>query len=401
VVGDYLYSHYSGDGGSLNTAGIIEEARSTLALNATGRGWINKTGVTKFCLRSSRDISSTTPADGAYNTVYFYSYEVGAGSRPQLIVTYSATVAPTIVANAATYVAQTTARLNSRLTEDGGDACGVRFQYNTVENWATCTNTTWVEDYYTGSSPLEDIASLSPNTLYYFRAQAKNTIDTANSTVLSFTTEASVLAPTNFKSFPDEESVTLSWTSGVGSTETIVRYKETGYPTSITDGSSVYDDEGNSVAHTGRDIGTTGYYSAWGTSGANVSATYVTVMATTLPSVAAEGTPDAPDVPTTWFSSPDYTKFSNLGVVYDLMNDFADSMAMPRNNFWMLSSILGCILFAIFFGGWTRNFTPALIALAVSIGITSLIGLLPMWMMAFTVLFALGAWQFRSRGVTV
>jgi len=123
--------------------------------------------------------------------------------------------------------------------------------------------------------------------------------------------------------------------------------------------------------------------------------------ATTLPSVAAEGTPDAPDVPVTWFSSPDYTKFSNLGVVYDLMNDFADSMAMPRNNFWMLSSILGCILFAIFFGGWTRNFTPALIALAVSIGITSLIGLLPMWMMAFTVLFALGAWQFRSRGVTV
>jgi len=42
VTGDYLYTNYSGDGGSLSTAGFSTSAYNDITLNATGRGWINQ-----------------------------------------------------------------------------------------------------------------------------------------------------------------------------------------------------------------------------------------------------------------------------------------------------------------------------------------------------------------------
>jgi len=57
------------------------------ALNATGMGWINKTGTTKFCLRSRGDIEDLEPNGG--NWVDLYMNEQGAGYQPKLVVTYS------------------------------------------------------------------------------------------------------------------------------------------------------------------------------------------------------------------------------------------------------------------------------------------------------------------------
>jgi len=310
--------------------------------------------------------------------------------------------APSITTQAATNIATTTARLNSSLISDGGESCNVSFQYHAgSENWTACENTSWVSGYTTGQFPFADISSLDWNTEYFFRARAKNTIGTTNGTALSFTTGSGLSAPTDFKSFPLATSVTLSWTKGAGSTNTLVRYKEGSYSANTTDGFLVYNGVLNSCSHTGLPSGTTIYYSAWGISGENVSSTYVMVMATTLPVVTAAGTPDAPTQPSTWFSTPDYTKFSNLLAVYDLMNKFADSLGMPRNNFWMISSLFGCTLLGIIIGTWSKNAVPALIALAVSVGISSLIGLLPMWMMVFTVLFIIGAVQFGRAGRTM
>lgn len=58
-----------------------------IVLNATGRGWINKTGTTKFCLRLSGDINASAPT--AQNQVTVYAADKGTGYKPKLVITYA------------------------------------------------------------------------------------------------------------------------------------------------------------------------------------------------------------------------------------------------------------------------------------------------------------------------
>ena len=85
---DFNKNNYSGSGGTFNTAGFTTSGYNTITLNSTGQGWINKTGTTKLCLRSSRDISSTTPTGNEYVSVYA-SEQTGTSQDPQLTVTYT------------------------------------------------------------------------------------------------------------------------------------------------------------------------------------------------------------------------------------------------------------------------------------------------------------------------
>jgi len=70
-------------------ADLVLEGYTDIALNATGRGWINKTGTTKFAMRMSGDIDNSTPA-GYPNRYYLYSNEKGSGYQPKLVITYTA-----------------------------------------------------------------------------------------------------------------------------------------------------------------------------------------------------------------------------------------------------------------------------------------------------------------------
>ena len=91
VVGDYDKTHYSGDGGSLNTASWSVGAYNNIALNATGRGWIDMTGTTKLALRSSRDINADDQVGPEY--VEFYATEQGGTANdPNLTLTYYADI---------------------------------------------------------------------------------------------------------------------------------------------------------------------------------------------------------------------------------------------------------------------------------------------------------------------
>ncbi len=85
--GDYDKSFYSGNGGEWSTASWSISAYSNISMNATGISWINTNGWTKLCLRSSRDISGTSPSGSEY--VDFNGYESGAGSRPYMEVKYT------------------------------------------------------------------------------------------------------------------------------------------------------------------------------------------------------------------------------------------------------------------------------------------------------------------------
>jgi hypothetical protein len=85
--GDYDKEHYSGNGGGLGTVNFIN-GRNNITL--TDLGWINVGGITKLCLRSSRDIEGTEPTGQEYVNLYSADIEEEANPdpRPTLIVTY-------------------------------------------------------------------------------------------------------------------------------------------------------------------------------------------------------------------------------------------------------------------------------------------------------------------------
>ncbi len=66
-TGDYIKNSYAGNGGTLNTSSFTSGYN---AIELKELSWINKTGITKLCLRSSRDISATAPTSNEYVNVY-------------------------------------------------------------------------------------------------------------------------------------------------------------------------------------------------------------------------------------------------------------------------------------------------------------------------------------------
>jgi hypothetical protein len=63
IDSDYYYANYSNNGGQKLASTFTLNAYNNITLNSNGINWINKGGITKFCLRSSRDIAGTAPTD--------------------------------------------------------------------------------------------------------------------------------------------------------------------------------------------------------------------------------------------------------------------------------------------------------------------------------------------------
>ena len=80
---DYNKSYYSGNGGTLSTSGFTSGYN---AIPMNNLSWINQTGITKLCLRSSRDISGTAPTGNEYVNVY--SNEFIFSYPPKLVINY-------------------------------------------------------------------------------------------------------------------------------------------------------------------------------------------------------------------------------------------------------------------------------------------------------------------------
>ncbi len=85
--GDYLYTRYSGDGGSINSEDV-DFNWNDIILNSDGRGWINKTGTTKLCLRTSKDINGNDIAEGTSSFVQLHTLEEGSAYRAKLVIDY-------------------------------------------------------------------------------------------------------------------------------------------------------------------------------------------------------------------------------------------------------------------------------------------------------------------------
>ncbi|RLF62135.1 MAG: hypothetical protein DRN16_02415 [Thermoplasmata archaeon] len=102
----------------------------------------------------------------------------------------------------------------------------------------------------------------------------------------TFTTRAQYIPdpPTGFTATANGRfQIDLSWTKGSNADKTVIVFKTTGYPTSVSDETTVYNDTGTSYSHTGLTPGTTYYYSAWSWNNTDnvYSSSYTTTSNTT------------------------------------------------------------------------------------------------------------------------
>ena len=84
-LSDYNKEVYAGNYGSMSSSDFKTEDYNDISLTTS---IINKTGTTKVCLRSSRDISGNAPAFLVGENVQFYEYGT-ANKEPKLTVIYT------------------------------------------------------------------------------------------------------------------------------------------------------------------------------------------------------------------------------------------------------------------------------------------------------------------------
>jgi len=404
VLGDYDLANYAGNYASKTFATWTDSAYNTLSLNAGGLAVINTAGTTKFCLRTGHDINNNQPTGKNY--LWITTTEQGSPYEPTLVVTFTA-LTPSITSVAASVVGATTARLNSTVADNGGDTtCQIEFGYGTVSkaavNYAAYTTHTSVtvpkSDYTKNENPYLDVAGLVAGTTYFYRVKITNELASVVSVdEQTFTATATVDDMTLLTGFPNDTSISLSWSKSTGASRTRIRYLPDAYPTSETGAdfsTEVYFDTGTSFIHTGLVTGTTYYYSAWGESGGTYSTNEVSMVMTTNSGIVETSAPGG-GLPGDWMQDPDETFLVNLEPIYSVINGLADNFDMPRENAWLALSLL--FILAIGIGAYIKFSSPsfALGLMIIVMGLFIVIGILGLYMIFIMVIMALGAWQTR------
>lgn len=117
---------------------------------------------------------------------------------------------PTVVTSEATTIEATTATLNGMITNDGGEFCQYRFEYDTDSGDPYAQHTEWADGKVTGDAFTETIVGLAQDTTYYFRAQAQNSGGVGSGEELSFTSPK--LFSVTIGASPDDITLTIDGT---------------------------------------------------------------------------------------------------------------------------------------------------------------------------------------------
>jgi hypothetical protein len=259
--GDYDKANYSGNGGGGALSVYGSSGLQLIALNTTGKSWINDSGITKFCLK----LSNSEPS--GINAITFDSQD--GTNAPVLSIDY--VIDSTVTTSAATAITSTGATLHGEITDVGGD--DIRYQifgYGATDGGTNylAYDYAWVSDsghYSTGTfqTTLPVVSEITPGTFYHFRAFALGWAGrTGYGSDLTFLTLPE--APTGFDAaITTADQIDLSWAKGTGADTTVIRAKLNSYPTSVADGTEVYNDTGTSYNDTGLTHGDRWYYRAW------------------------------------------------------------------------------------------------------------------------------------------
>jgi hypothetical protein len=295
----------------------------------------------------SRDITGLDPK----TTYWFRGYATNSkGTSYGSWVSFETKEYPSILTMDVSSVAGTSARLNSGLASDGNDDCIITFGWGLTsassvgayDSYQVASGT-----YNSGDYPYLDVTSLLSGHTYYFRVMATNDIGTNVGLELTFETPMTLSAPTNFLGGPTATTITLVWSKGAGSTNTLVRYSQTDYPGAITDGAEAYFGSGNTYTLEDLSSGKNYYFTAWGEDGGDYSSDFATFIMTTS---AASGTTipgmDVPDQPSRWLTT-DYTAMSRMGFLYDAINAAVDKGEIPRATAWFWLAVVLAFLFGL------------------------------------------------------
>jgi phosphodiesterase/alkaline phosphatase D-like protein len=317
-------------------------------------------------------------------TIYYYMVRAHTSTGDSYSAQGSFTTLNTasLTSVAASSVAQTTARLNGTIINDGGAVCTVSWGYGTTSHtagdFASYTHVTSPMGVYTsGQNPYLDVTGLTAGGTYYFRFKATNTVGSTTSGELTFITTVGVGDPSNLIGIPTAATIALSWTAGAGDSSYLVRVGDSTYPTTITDGALVYQGASPKYTQTGLISGKTYYYSVWGKSGTTYSTGYATNAVTINASIISTTSSGAVlTTPWRWMSAPNYHNLENIPMAYDAVNGVADSLNIPRETFWMFlamfTSAIGGVMAYSGAGASGRGQNSQIIGLLVGLGLLTL-----------------------------
>jgi hypothetical protein len=330
-------------------------------------------------------LTGLTAGTTYYGRAYAHN-SVGYGYGDE--VSWKTVGTPYITTNSATNVANTVAQLNATVSDDGEQACDVRFGYGLVSQAATdvgfaayTNHTSWVTNTYeTGDKPYASISGLVAATTYYYNVQIENDAGHTYGIQGTFTTESGVSEPTSLKGIPTSNTISLSWVKGSGSANTIIRYKVGTYPTGTGDGASAYSGTQTSTVVSGLASGRTYYFIAWGYTSPLYSTSNTTLMITTLASASTTSTLDTPATPTTWFQSPNYTNMSEMPF-YPILNFAFKSFELPLATGWYFAALFFSVAVGILFytSLGNSNLFLSVCVVGVTIVFMAIIQLVPLW----------------------
>lgn len=188
---------------------------------------------------------------------------------------------PVVNTLATTDVSYSSATGQCQITDSGATATTIVGMEWDVDSGAPYAEDVHLHDTYGEATYPVPMAGLPDGTTIYCRAYATNSLGTAYGGEVTFDTLVGVPPPPDC---PDDllatkadDIVTLTWTIGAGSDDTLVVRNLTAYPVDETDGDVVY----FGALATCDDVldiealdATTIYYRAWGSNGGGLSACY-------------------------------------------------------------------------------------------------------------------------------
>jgi len=123
---------------------------------------------------------------------------------------------------------------------------------------------------------------LDPGTHYYYRAWSFNDSHGLSSTNVSGDAWSSPGDPSNLQNTSiSNNSINISWSKGDNTTNTVVRYNDTGYPANPQSGSEGYNSTGSYVNLSGLNESTSYYFRVWSYANSLFSDGYVSMLVTT------------------------------------------------------------------------------------------------------------------------
>ncbi len=156
-------------------------ANPTIANSKTENGVPGGTGA------FTSDITGLT-AETNYHTRAYATNSWGTGyGADRMFTTKKVSKVPAVRTYGVTNIELDSAILIGELTDDGGEACEVGFEWGLTALYGK--DTTWQGGKHTGDAFWQLIASLEPDTTYHFRAQARNSVGTGSGEDMVFKTK--------------------------------------------------------------------------------------------------------------------------------------------------------------------------------------------------------------------